>query len=47
MDDQLIQLGITFADVVSSNTISFVSTKMETAKQKKILRINPLHIGNS
>lgn len=37
MEEKLIQLGFTLAEVVSRNTISFVGTKMEAAKQKKTL----------
>lgn len=37
MDEQMIKLGLAFTEVVSRNTISFVSTKMEAAKQKRNL----------
>lgn len=35
MDDQLMKLGVTLAEVTARNTISFVSGKMQLAKEAK------------
>ncbi len=35
MDDQLMKLGVTLAEVTARNTISFVSGKMQLAKETK------------
>lgn len=36
MEEQLITLSMSLAEVVSRNTISFVGNKMKLAKEKKI-----------
>lgn len=35
MDEQLIKLGITLGEIISRNTVSMVSTRIEAAKLKK------------
>lgn len=40
MEEQLATLGMSLADVISRNTVSFVGNKMKLAKEKKTWRAN-------
>lgn len=42
MEEQLVKLGMSLAEVISRNTVSFVSDKMSLAKEKKDLNSQAL-----